>query len=280
VKRQPPYHLSSLAALLVTLVALFSWARAVENREARLTVIVHDVRLLPAHTAARPAALNENVRPGTAVKTGTESRAELTFANASITRLGANTVFSFNEEARTIELGSGTILVNVPKSAGEITINMPVATAAISGFTGLFSTAPNSYSKIIVVEGRACVRHRHARASEACINLFAGDEFVIRPDGRFPPNAVQINLAKIVQGPLFTKFPPLPEWNLVLAEVQKQRTNPPSGGLTDATDQDARDQNISAHPMPTPKPIAIPKPTPQPTLPVTGPPTGSPPMKP
>jgi hypothetical protein len=255
MRRVSPHAcLITILFALAILLALFPFARAVENKEAHVTVVVRDVRLLPPHIAARAVALNETVRPGTAVRTGTESRAELTFTNATITRLGANTIFSFSEEAKTIDLDSGTILLQVPKSAGKIKINMPVASVAVTGFTALFSTGHNAYSKIIIVEGKACVSRRHAQAGAPCVKLFPGDEFIIRPDGSFPPNAVHINLEKITQGPLFTRFPPLPEWNLIWNEVRNQQNNPPPGGLADLTNQDALDQNIAAHPMPTPRP--------------------------
>jgi hypothetical protein len=48
-------------------------------KEARITQVVKDVKLLPNAAAARPAALSDQVRDGTAVRAGVESRAELTF---------------------------------------------------------------------------------------------------------------------------------------------------------------------------------------------------------
>ena len=68
---------------------------AAQKKEARVTEIVREVRLMMSNAATRPAALNENLREGTAVRTGNDSRAELTFLDQSLTRLGANTVFSF-----------------------------------------------------------------------------------------------------------------------------------------------------------------------------------------
>ena len=59
--------------------------------------------------AARAAIVNDNVGAGTAVRTGTDSRTELTFADLTITRLGANTIFSFNEGARQVDLNGGNI---------------------------------------------------------------------------------------------------------------------------------------------------------------------------
>ena len=52
------------------------------------------------------------------MRTGVESRSELTFSDLTIARLGANTIFSVNEGTRTIDLGGGAILVRVPKDSG------------------------------------------------------------------------------------------------------------------------------------------------------------------
>ncbi|PYK84427.1 MAG: hypothetical protein DME40_19455, partial [Verrucomicrobia bacterium] len=72
---------SSGAILLLT---------AAQGKEGRITQIVQDVKVLAPHVAARPAHLNDNVTDGSAVHTGADSRAELSFADLTITRVGAN----------------------------------------------------------------------------------------------------------------------------------------------------------------------------------------------
>ena len=64
------------------------------------------------------ASVSDMVRGDTAVRTGAESRAELTFGDLTIARLGANTIFSFNEDTRTVDLAGGAILLRVPKGSG------------------------------------------------------------------------------------------------------------------------------------------------------------------
>src|SRR5437764_15416753 len=61
-------------------------------REARVTQIVKDVKLLSSQAEARPATLTDKIHGDTSVRTGLESRAELTFADLTIARLGANTI--------------------------------------------------------------------------------------------------------------------------------------------------------------------------------------------
>jgi hypothetical protein len=70
---------------------------ATGKKEARVTQAIHNVQLVAPDAASRPASVNGNVRPGTAVRTGNDSRAELTFTNRTLMRLGANSVLSFGE---------------------------------------------------------------------------------------------------------------------------------------------------------------------------------------
>ncbi len=102
-------------------------------KEAQVTQIIQDVRVLPSNASARPAAVNDNVRQGTAVQTGVQSRSELTFKDQTITRLGEKTIFSVGQGSRTIDLGSGQFLLCVPKKAGGARVKAGPVTAAITG---------------------------------------------------------------------------------------------------------------------------------------------------
>src|SRR6266849_9150751 len=114
-----------------------------ELKEAKVTQVIQDVKLLPSNQSPRPAAVNDNVRQGTAVQTGTQSRSELTFKDKTITRLGEKTIFSVGQGARTIELGSGQFLLYVPKNSGGAKIKMGAVTAAITGTTVMGNVAPS-----------------------------------------------------------------------------------------------------------------------------------------
>src|SRR4051794_40784470 len=95
------------AALALLSLGLPAAALSAELTDAELTRIIKDVKLLPVQAQARNAALNERIGKGTAVRTGVESRAELTFKDLTITRLGENTLFSFDEGTRNLDLGGG-----------------------------------------------------------------------------------------------------------------------------------------------------------------------------
>ncbi|HSH38357.1 MAG TPA: FecR domain-containing protein, partial [Chthoniobacterales bacterium] len=108
----------SLFASLFVLLSAVDLATGGQFKEARVTHVINDVKLVPNAAEARPATVNADVRDDTAVRTGAESRSELTFPDATLTRLGANTIFSFQEGTRNMELGGGAMLLRVPKGAG------------------------------------------------------------------------------------------------------------------------------------------------------------------
>jgi hypothetical protein len=117
--------------------ALANWlptkVSAADLKEAQVTQVIQDVRLLLSSAAPRSAAVNDNVRQGTAVQTGVQSRSELTFKDQTITRLGEKTIFSVGEGARTIDLGRGQFLLYAPKKSGGAKVKMGAVTAAITG---------------------------------------------------------------------------------------------------------------------------------------------------
>src|SRR5437588_6781869 len=139
--------------LLLVALALAQFLTAAQLKEARLTQVVKDVKLLRTQTAPRPAVVSDEVRDGTAVRTGVDSRAELTFTDFTLARLGANTIFSFTEGTRNLDLKDGAMLLRVPKDAGGVKINTAAVTAAITGTTVMLEYHPHSYIKFIILEG-------------------------------------------------------------------------------------------------------------------------------
>jgi hypothetical protein len=124
----------TVAALVLALAGgLRNEVSADELKEAKVTQVIQDVRVLPSNSSPRPAAVNEDVHKGTAVQTGVQSRSELTFNDRTMTRLGEKTIFSVGEGPRTIDVGSGQFLLYVPKKAGAAKVKTGPVTAAISG---------------------------------------------------------------------------------------------------------------------------------------------------
>lgn len=252
----PNSNLVAAVGLIGAVAGIATVLLAAEQKQARVTEVIHDVRLLGAQTAAHPATVNDTVREGTAVRTGTDSRAELMFMDQTLARLGANTVFSFGGAARTYDLGSGAILMSAPKEAGTVKITTAVATCAVSGFTAIVERHSNSWNKFIILHGDGWMRINGIRG-DPC-QLHTGQMVVFPPHPTHCPPVLNIDISKLLNGKLAKGFKgPLPELNIILADIE---IPPPDGGLVDPTNQDAIDQAMNAHmePRPEPRPTVIP----------------------
>src|SRR5580765_474843 len=216
--------LIAAASAFVCTIAIVTSAGAAQLQEARVTQVVNDVKLLLEQAAPRPAALSDLIRRGTAVRTGTQSRSELTYADLTITRLGANTIFSFKEGTREMNLIDGAILFQVPKGSGGATIRTVGVTAAITGTTGIgeFHPATTSHpkpsSKWLCLEGTFHLYLPNGQSLEV------GPGKMVTTDGKSFSKVMTFDIARLVSTSLFfTGFnQPLASMNLI---ILNQRTN-------------------------------------------------------
>src|SRR2546427_6398101 len=143
--------------LICTLLAArLAVASAAQFSESTITEIIKDVNVIPATTtASSPAALNQLVKAPDMVRTGADSRAELTAPDKTITRVGANTVFSFETTDRVLNLQKGSLLFHSPKGVGGGMIKSGGASAAVLGTTLLVASTADGGFKVILPEGRA-----------------------------------------------------------------------------------------------------------------------------
>ena len=204
------------------LLALPQFVHAADTKEARVTEVVRIVHVLESQAAPRPATVNATVREGAAVRTGTDSRAELTFTDLSITRLGADTVFSFNPVTRTYDLGSGAILISAPKGAGTVRIKTAIATCAVNGFTAIVERRANSHNKFILLNGDG-VFTLNKFPQNPC-RLHYGQAVISPSNPTRPPHVCDVDLSKVLNGRLVHDFKhKLPESALISANIEKQK---------------------------------------------------------
>lgn len=195
------------------------------SKEARVTQIIREVKLLPADKAAREAALNDKVSEDTGVRTGGDSRSELTFPDLTITRLGANTVFSFTKSGRTATVETGSILLRVPKDSGGGSIRSSAITVAVTGTTVIFEGTRGGRSKLITLEGSSRVSLK-ANPKEFR-RVLAGQMIDVPAGATTLPMPVNVDLNDIMRNhPLITDFKPLPSQPLIMAAAQQ--APPPS----------------------------------------------------
>jgi FecR protein len=206
--------------------------------EGTFTDVIRTVEVLDQSTKnATAAQLNELVKAPNRVRTGASSRAELTAPDNTLTRIGANTVFSFAPAGREINLEQGSVLFHSPSGRGGGTIRSGGASAAVSGTTIIVATTPvtnpgdkNGF-KVIVLEGSGHVTLPSGQSR----TLKAGQLIYILP-GRsgFGP-LLTINLSKLVNGSsLVNGFShPLPSLSLIDAAIEAQIAQLKKGRLTD-----------------------------------------------
>ena len=246
--------------LLVFAIGILQFQAAPQKKEARVTQVIKDVRLLASKGAPRAASVNDSVNEGSAVQTGDESRAEITFMDQTLTRLGANTVFSFGANGRDVDLSSGAILLAAPENTGTTRVKMGVATAAVSGFAALFETHRNSQSKIVLLDGEGIVSIKNVPGSSCRIH--AGQMMVIPAHPTECPPVFDIDITKQLATAKLVTLWPLPPWVLdpILGHADKQKNSGPDGGYTDPTSVDPIDQHeateiiIKSRPQGTPGP--------------------------
>jgi len=213
----------AVASVFTWTVVMANSAGAAQLQEARVTQVVNDVKLLLEQAAPRPASISDLIRHGTAVRTGTQSRSELTFSDLTITRLGANTIFSFKEGTRELNLIDGAILFQVPKGSGGATIRTVGVTAAITGTTGIaeFHPATSTHpqlSKWLCLEGTFHLYLPNGQSLEL------GPGKMATADGKSFSKVATFNIAKLTSTSLFfTGFDqPLASMNLIMLESQNQ----------------------------------------------------------
>jgi hypothetical protein len=165
---------------------------------AKITHIVKDVRTVDPGKTTRKAFVNEVVDGRTSVRTGMESRTELLFNDQTITRIGANSRFSFSDGTRELALSKGVMLLQVPKGAGGATIQTSAITAGITGTTILLEVS-RLFTKFIVLEAKHdCFLIAKGDPLRRKVFMKPGQEVVVRNTDRRIPAPFNIDLATLV----------------------------------------------------------------------------------
>jgi quercetin dioxygenase-like cupin family protein len=208
--------------VLLSLIAAARSTIAAQPNEATITQLVNDVQLHAAQSAPHSASVNDKVRDGSSVQTGMDSRAELSFADHALARLSANTIFSFNEGTRNLDLADGAVLLRVPKDAGGAKISTAAVAAAITGTTVIVEYHPHAYIKFISLEGTARLYLKHRWGESVLIH--PGELLITNPDAKSLPDPVDVDLARLLKtARLILDFPPLASQKLIARENEKQQ---------------------------------------------------------
>ncbi len=172
-------------------------ASAADLTESRFTQVINDVSVItPGTQTTAKALVNDLVRSPQLVRTGPASRAELLAQDQTLTRVGANTLFSFDPRGRTINLKQGSVLFHSPTGRGGGTIKTGGASAAVLGTTLMIVATPNGGFKGIVLEGKG----KFTLPNGESRNLKAGQLLFVLPGSRAFGPTLNINLGKMVEG--------------------------------------------------------------------------------
>jgi len=190
---------------------------------AEVTKVINRVSVIDPAKGTHPAVLRDVIKDNLALQTGARSRSELLFQDNTLTRIGAETFFSFKTGTRDLTLEKGSMLLQVPKGLGGATIHTAAVTAAITGTTIMMEYSPGQYLKVLVLEGSLRLS-RNGSFGDSMV-LHAGKMVIMRPDAKKIPDPIDIDLAEIVRTSTLVNFPGskvLPSMPLIQAAITDQ----------------------------------------------------------
>src|ERR1700720_1829531 len=187
---------------------------------AEVTKVINRVSVIDPAKGTHPAVLRDVIKDNLALQTGARSRSELLFQDNTLTRIGAETFFSFKTGTRDLTLEKGSMLLQVPKGLGGAQIHTAAVTAAITGTTIMIEYIPKQYIKVLVLEGSLRLS-RNGRFGDSLV-LTPGKMVIMRPDVKKIPDPVDVDLEHIVKTSSLVNFPgaaPLPSMPLIEAAI-------------------------------------------------------------
>jgi hypothetical protein len=199
---------------------------------AEVTKIINRVSLIEPAKGDRPAVLRDVIKDDRGLQTGARSRSELLFQDNTLTRVGAETFFSFKTGTRDLTLEKGSMLLQVPKGLGGAKIHTAAVTAAITGTTIMMEYIPRQYIKFLVLEGSLRLS-RNGNFGDSLV-LRPGKMVIMRPDAKKIPDPIDVDLAEIVTTSTLVNFPGsniLPSMPLIQAAINDQAKELTNGTL-------------------------------------------------
>ena len=223
---------SALAAVAFYFGVFVQQSVASPLTSAEVTKIINRVTVIEPAKGDRPAALRDVIKDDLGLQTGARSRSELLFQDNTLTRLGAETFFSFKTGTRDMTLEKGSMLLQVPKGLGGAKIHTAAVTAAITGTTIMMEYSPKQYLKVLVLEGSLRLS-RNGSFGDSVV-LHPGKMVIVRPDAKKIPAPIDVDLAQIVRTSTLVNFPGsniLPSMPLIQAAINDQAKELAKGTL-------------------------------------------------
>lgn len=217
---------------------------AADFKQSKITEVVNDVQIISAaNQTEQKAVVDEIFVIPDLLRTGPASRAELVAADETVTRVGANTIFSFDPASRTIDLKQGSLLFHSPHGKGGGSIHTGSATASVLGSTLIVVATPNGGFKVIALEDEVGIKLPNGLRQR----LNPGQMTYILPGGTQLAPIIMFRLDDLVLHSLLVKgfIHPLPSMPLLLDEINKQNKLIKSGKVTDTGLLAGNDANVN-----------------------------------
>jgi hypothetical protein len=198
--------------------------------ESTFTEIVRQANVVSAaDKSTKVARTSEVFKAPDLVRTGTASRLEMTAPDQTITRVGANTVFTFAPGGRDILLERGSLLFHAPAGVGGGAIINHGTAAAVLGTTEIGAILPDGSFKILDLEGKVKVTLKNLLS----IELKSGQMVIVSPDGNTFGPVLNFNLGRLLPHLLLVVgfSDPLSSLPLIQAAIQVQDQEIAGGGL-------------------------------------------------
>jgi hypothetical protein len=155
---KPRFILAACVVSFVGMPVLPVWAAGAPLTESKFIEVVGSVQVVGAGGAVRNAKAGDVFKAPDSIQTGANSRAELVAEDKTVTRVGANTAFSFAGSGREVNLKKGSLLFHSPTGKGGGTVKSEGATAAVLGTTLAVSATQAGGFKVMTLEGKASVQ--------------------------------------------------------------------------------------------------------------------------
>jgi len=170
------------------------------------------------------AVLNDKIESDTQVGTGEQSMCELSLDDKSITRIGANALFSFVKQERLVKCDKGTFLVSKDPETETITVTTGSVTAAISGSTVMLDVKDDA-THIAVAETTkgVIVTDKNGKS----MTLQSGEGISATPNGMTSSSPKSVDVKDLTSSsPLFNEkgLPPLANEALIKGVTSAQET--------------------------------------------------------
>jgi hypothetical protein len=259
--------LPRLVAILCFVVLMGAYGTTIDH--SKITQVVNDVSVInPDSMNGRPAKPDDVFHSPDIMKTGAGSRSEMVADDQTITRVGANTLFSFQPKERIINLKQGSVLFQSPTGKGGGTIRTAAATASVLGTTIIVVATKDGGFKLMVLEGKA----KLTMPDGTVIFVRGGQLAVVPPGSGKPGPVIDFLLRDEVQTSLLVAGfnDQLPSWKKIWKTILKQDEEIALGQLVLPTylrgniiNPNTLLNNIQGSHVNFPRPVIIPLPTPR-----------------